>query len=327
MQQPYSFPGPLAESGAEPADGFRQTAIYRLPQFDELSARLYEPRVEPPSARGIPPRQLAFHLFLLGLTVLTTTIAVGFFWFGDLGQGAIYSLTVLSILGAHEMGHYIACRWYGVEATLPYFIPMPFPPVGTFGAFIKMRSPILTRRALFDIGIAGPLAGYVFAIPAAFIGHYFAQSVQPSTELSGITINDPLLFKFLQHALHLPSTLLLNPVMWAAWVGVFMTSLNLLPVGQLDGGHVTYALFGPRFHRALAIFCFTAVVGLAAFSVLSGNGWNWVVYGVLLTFVIRVGHPPVIDEREPLGAARILIALIGLMIFILSFIPIPFSFS
>lgn len=323
MQQSYPLRGPVIE----PAEGFRQTAIYRLPQFNETAAPPFEPHGDETGTRRITARQLAFHLFLLALTVLTTTVAVGALWFGDLGDGAIYSLTVLSILGAHEMGHYIACRWYGVDATLPYFIPVPLPPVGTFGAFIKMRSPILTKRALFDIGIAGPLAGYVFAIPAAFIGHYFAQPVQPNMAFEGVTINDPLLFKFLQQVLHLPSTLLLNPVMWGAWVGVFMTSLNLLPVGQLDGGHVTYALLGPRGHRALAIFCFTAVLGLAAFSVLSGSGWNWVVYGVLLTFVMRVGHPPIMDEHEPLGAARLLVALIGLLIFILSFIPIPFSFS
>ena len=141
-------------------------------------------------------------------------------------------------------------RSNGVDATLPYFLPVPLPPIGTFGAFIKMKSPILTRRALFDIGIAGPLAGYVFAVPAAFIGHYFSQAAPllPGGE-EGLIIHDPLLFKFFQHALHLPPVLLLNPVMWAAWVGVFMTSLNLLPVGQLDGGHVAYALFGARGHK------------------------------------------------------------------------------
>jgi membrane-associated protease RseP (regulator of RpoE activity) len=269
--------------------------------------------------------RLLFHLLLLGLTVLTTTSAVGLFMLGGLIKGAVYSFTVLSILGAHEMGHYIACRWYGVRATLPYFIPVPLPPVGTFGAFIKIKSPIPSRRALFDIGIAGPLAGFVFAVPASFIAHYFAA---PSilSEVSGgvITFHDPLLFKFLLRAFHLPATIETNPVWLAAWVGVFMTALNLLPIGQLDGGHVTYAVFGRRGHRFTAWASYAAVIALAVFSVKSGT-WNWVVFAVLLTLVIRVGHPPVLDEDEPLGLARILVAIIGLLIFALSFMPIPIT--
>jgi membrane-associated protease RseP (regulator of RpoE activity) len=268
---------------------------------------------------------LLFHLFLLGLTALTTTFASGFFPLNGFLEGAVYSFTVLSILGAHEMGHYIACRWYGVRATLPYFIPIPLPPVGTFGAFIKIKSPIPSRRALFDIGIAGPLAGFVFAIPAAFIAHYFAapSSLSDATEGS-ITIHSPLLFQFFERVFHLPPMIELNPVMWAAWIGVFMTALNLLPVGQLDGGHVTYAVFGRRGHLLTAWMSYIGVVALAVFSIKSGM-WNWVVFAALLTLAIRVGHPPVIDEGEPLGLARILVAIIGLLVFALSFLPFPIT--
>jgi membrane-associated protease RseP (regulator of RpoE activity) len=269
--------------------------------------------------------RLLFHLLLLGLTVLTTTFAVGFFMLGGISKGAVYSFTVLSILGAHEMGHYIACRWYSVRATLPYFIPVPLPPVGTFGAFIKIKSPIPSRRALFDIGIAGPLAGFVFAVPASFIAHYFATpSIRSEVPVDAITFNDPLLFKFLLRAFHLPATIETNPVWLAAWVGVFMTALNLLPIGQLDGGHVTYAVFGRRGHRLTAWASYAAVIALAVFSVKSGT-WNWVVFAALLTLVIRVGHPPVVDEDEPLGLARILVAIIGLLVFALSFMPIPIT--
>jgi membrane-associated protease RseP (regulator of RpoE activity) len=232
---------------------------------------------------------------------------------------------VLSILGAHEMGHYIACRWYGVRATLPYFIPVPLPPIGTFGAFIKIKSPIPSRRALFDIGIAGPLAGFVFALPAAFIAHYFATpSSLSGVPQRGFTFNDPLLFKFFLRALHLPPTIDPNPVWLAAWVGVFMTALNLLPIGQLDGGHVTYAVLGRRGHRLTAWASYGAVIAMAVFSVKSG-AWNWVVFAALLTLVIRVGHPPVVEEDEPLGLARILVAIIGLLVFVLSFMPIPIT--
>ncbi len=302
-------------------EGYRPTVGYdQLELFPQAVAQKVQAESD-----EITAGRLLFHLFLLGLTVLTTTFAVGFFWLGGFWEGAVYSFTVLAILGAHEMGHYIACRWYGVRATLPFFIPVPIPPVGTFGAFIKIKSPIPSRRALFDIGIAGPLAGFVFALPAAFVGHYFAApSTVTEVPEGSITINDPLLFQFLLRALHLPPAVEINPVWWAAWVGVFMTALNLLPIGQLDGGHVTYAVFGRRGHRLTAWASYATVIALAIFSVKNGS-WNWVVFAALLTLVIRVGHPPVIDESEPLGLARIMVAIVGLLVFVLSFIPLPIT--
>jgi membrane-associated protease RseP (regulator of RpoE activity) len=302
------------------AEDYRPTAVHNPPE--------YFPQPAPQKARAesdeITVGRLLFHLVLLGLTVLTTTFAVGFVMLSSLIEGVVYSFTVLSILGAHEMGHYIACRWYGVRATLPYFIPFPLA-LGTFGAVIKIKSRIPSRRALFDIGIAGPLAGFVFALPAAFIAHYFATpSSLADVPAGAITFNDPLLFQFLLRALHLPATIETNPVWLAAWLGVFMTAMNLLPIGQLDGGHVTYAVFGRRGHRVTAWASYGVVIALAVFSIKSG-AWNWVVFAALLTLLIRVGHPPVVDEDEPLGLARILVAIIGLLIFVLSFIPIPIT--
>src|SRR5215475_8769920 len=220
-------------------EDYGPTVVHNPPEFFPQPA----PQKAVAESDEITVGRLLFHLLLLGLTVLTTTFVAEYLMLSSLTKGAVYSFAVLSILGAHEMGHYIACRWYGVRATLPYFIPVPLPPVGTFGAFIKIKSPFPSRRALFDIGIAGPLAGFVFAIPAAFIAHYFAAPASVS-ELTGgeITFNDPLLFQFFERALRLPPSIELNPVWWAAWIGVFMTALNLLPVGQLDGGHVTYAV-------------------------------------------------------------------------------------
>src|SRR5262245_11524996 len=335
MNQPFLFHNPPAESsnagtvenvvedvtGDRAAQGYRPTVIHNLPEFFSQPA--------PPNEHAEPEEinlgRVLFHLFLLGLTGLTTTFAVGLLWLGGLRDGLVYSFTVLSILGAHEMGHYIACRWYGVRATLPYFIPVPLPPVGTFGAFIKIKSPIPSRRALFDIGIAGPLAGFAFAIPAAFIAHYFAEPSSMTEIPKGwVTINDPLLFQFLERMLHLPSRVEMNPVWWAAWVGVFMTALNLLPVGQLDGGHVPYAVFGRRGHKAMAWMIYIGVIALAAFSIKIGV-WNWVVFAALLTLVIRVGHPPVVDEGQSLGLARVFVAIIGLLVFVLSFLPVPIT--
>jgi membrane-associated protease RseP (regulator of RpoE activity) len=340
MDQPFSLPTPPPGPSVNPAAGggvargaseesgegwvaerYRSTVVHNLPEFFSQPI----PLTVPAGQNEITFRQLLVHLFLLGLAVLTTTFAAGIFPLQGVVEGLVYSFTVLSILGAHEMGHYVACRWYGVRATLPYFIPAPFPPVGTFGAFIKIKSPIPSRRALFDIGIAGPIAGFIFALPAAFIAYYFATTAPPvDISQGGFTVNNPLLFRFFAQLLHVPSNVALNPVRWAAWVGVLMTSLNLLPVGQLDGGHVTYALFGRRGHRVIAWVAYLSVIALAIFSVRSGT-WNWVVYAVLLTLVIRIGHPPVIDEREPLGLARTLVAIVGLLIFVLSFLPFPIT--
>ncbi len=299
------------------AEDYRPTVVHDLPEY------FIQPDLKkiPAEVEEITAGRLLFHLFLLGLTVLTTTFAAGFYPLKSFTKGMVYSFTVLSILGAHEMGHYIACRWYGVRATLPYFIPIPLPPVGTFGAFIKIKSPIPSRRALFDIGIAGPLSGFVFALPAAFIAHYFATPEVTDTEF---TVHSPLLFQFFEHIFNLPPLIELNPIKWAAWIGVFMTALNLLPVGQLDGGHVTYAVLGRRGHRLTAWASYVSVIALAAFSIKSGM-WNWVVFAALLTLVIRVGHPPVVDEGAPLGLARVLVAIIGLLVFVLSFLPFPIT--
>jgi len=332
MDQSSYFPK-LHDQNYEPpshevtADPSRSTIVQRLSPLT--------PTPEP--EKEITNGRLLFHLLLLGLTILTTT-GIGVLWFYSdqssntmargLAKGIVYSFTIITILAAHEMGHYIACRWYGVSATLPYFIPVPLPPVGTFGAFIKIKSPIPTRRALFDIGIAGPLAGFVFAVPAAFVAHYFAVADLTAAEGGGgIFIHAPLLFQFFERILHLPQNIEANPVWWAAWVGVFMKSLNLVPVGQLDGGHVTFAVFGPRGHRAVALICYAAVICLALYSGLYNHTWTWVAYGLILTLMLRVGHPPVIDDREPLGFGRKLVAIIGLLVFILSFIPVPFSFD
>lgn len=313
-----------------------QTTVHRLPRSpEEMTSGLeWSPYLAP--SPPAPASRSILHLLLFGLTIVTTT-AVGALWFareGDslfrlIGQGMIYSFSLVAILTAHEMGHYIACRWYGVAATLPYFIPVPIPPVGSFGAFIKIKAPIPTRKALFDIGIAGPLAGFVFILPAAFIAHYFAVPAPPldpgGTTEGMIYFQSPLLFKFFERVFGLPEMVELNPVMWAAWVGALMTALNLLPVGQLDGGHVTYAVFGPRGNRLIAILSYGVVVILAVISAREGN-WNWAVWVLILTFMLRIGHPPVLYPEEPLGRARIGVALIGLLVFALCFMPVPIRF-
>lgn len=242
-------------------------------------------------------------------------------------QGITFSAALLSILAAHEAGHYVACRRYGVDATLPFFIPAP--PLflaGTFGAFIKIKSPIPSRRALFDIGLAGPLAGFVVALPIAVAGIVNLHSV-PLTEGHGIIFNDPLLFRLIGRAfrVNLDNTAL-NPFYMAAWIGLLVTSLNLMPVSQLDGGHGIFALFGPRAHRTIGR---TAFVMMAVIAVL---GWLWhgspsgFLYALLLGIMLRVRHPQP-QEMEPLGRARVGIAVITLVVFILSFWPFPITIT
>jgi membrane-associated protease RseP (regulator of RpoE activity) len=304
MHQPYLSP-------FNPRDFEHPVPIYLAPHTDE----------EPP--RDITFGKVLLHLLLLGLTAVTTTLLPTFFLFGgNLTSGLLFSFTLLSILGAHEMGHYLACRLYQVRATLPYFLPAPLG-VGTFGAFIKIKSPIPSKRALFDIGIAGPLAGFVFLIPAAIAGLYFAN---PASGTSDVVFHDPLLFRALATLLHVPHDIALNPYWFAAWVGCLVTSLNLLPVGQLDGGHVIYATLGARWHWLIARLIYVSVIALAVGSYFMGGWVGWILYVVILTIMLRVGHPRVMDEEEPLGFGRQLVAVIGLLVFLLCFMPAPVTF-
>lgn len=239
-------------------------------------------------------------------------------------QGGMFAGALLAILTAHEFGHYIACRRYGVNATLPFFIPAP--PLflaGTFGAFIKIKSPIPTRRALFDIGVAGPLAGFVVALPIAFIG---VMTLQPAPPIAGdgIIFNDPLLFRIFARLLGVDlANAATNPFYFAAWIGLLVTSLNLMPVGQLDGGHATYSLFGARLHKWLGRAAFVVMATLAVM------GWVWhgspsgFLYAVLLGVMLRIKHPRVEDESVQLDRPRVIIALITLAVFVLSFLPFP----
>jgi membrane-associated protease RseP (regulator of RpoE activity) len=250
-----------------------------------------------------------------------------------LAKGLVFSGSLLSILTAHEFGHYLFCRYYGVEATLPFFIPQP--PLlipGTFGAFIRMKSPVPSRRALFDIGLAGPLAGFVVIIPIAFAGVltlHHAPLIAGDTVATGstLTFNDPLLFRLIARAFKIDlDNSVANSFYLAAWVGALVTSLNLMPVGQLDGGHGTFSVFGKNAHRWIGVIAF---VTMALISVL---GWMWhsspsgFLYVVLLAIMLRVRHPQP-EQMEPLGLARTVIAVITLIVFVLCFLPFPITIT
>lgn len=241
-------------------------------------------------------------------------------------DGLVFSFTLLAILGAHEFGHYAACRYYGVDASLPYFIPAPPPMlIGTFGAFIRIRSPFTTRRALFDIGVAGPIAGFCFAVPAAIVGIAFAAPASGAAPDGSLVFHDPLLFLAFERLFGLPPSVAWNPIYFAAWIGMFMTALNLVPVGQLDGGHAAYALFGERGHRLLSrgFFALVALLGVVAFAVFDTP--VWFLYVVLLGLFAFRPHPPTLSSEPEIGTGRRVVAAVVLLIFVLSFLPVPIS--
>lgn len=243
-------------------------------------------------------------------------------------EGFTFSTSLLAILFAHEMGHYLACRYYGVNATLPFFIPAPpmFVP-GTFGAFIKIKSPIPTRRALFDIGLAGPLAGFVVALPLAIVG-LLTLGAPLAPQEHGMYFNDPLLFRLLAKALgiELNPNSPTNPYYMAAWVGLLVTSLNLMPVGQLDGGHGVLAVFGQQIHRVVGKVAFITVVVVAVLGFWLHHSPSGFIYAVLLGVMLRVPHP-VPPVMEPLDKGRVLIAIITLLVFVLSYWPFPITIT
>lgn len=272
---------------------------------------------------------MLLHALLLVTTVATTTMAGALFegvdpfeGFGFVLDGLPFSLAFLAILLVHESGHYVMCRLHGVSASLPYFLPAPpvIFPLGTFGAFIRIRSRFPDRRALFDIGAGGPWAGFVVALAALVYGLSQSTILSAPMASGGLELGDSLLTSFLTRVvLHAdPSTVALHPVAFAGWLGMLVTSINLLPAGQLDGGHVLYAAFRRRTR-------FVPFVIVAALVWLGWSGWpGWLVWAVLITLLVGLRHPPTLDDLRPLGAARTFGALMSLLLFVVTFVPEPF---
>jgi len=293
--------------------------------------------------------RLLLHAFLLALTLLTTTIvgaglAQGFrynrpvnldisMWFLDfpkhpalLLEGLPFSLTLLVILLAHEMGHYLTCLRYGIDASLPYFIPAPTL-IGTFGAFIRIRSPIYTKRALFDVGIAGPLAGFVLLLPALAVGVANSKVIHGIANRGDFIFGTPAILRVFEWMIFpgVPSSdIYLHPVARAAWVGILATALNLLPIGQLDGGHILYSFVGDVHRRLSKIFVGALVLVAVYASVKYEDYWTgmpWIVWAVFLSlFALR--HPVICDISK-MDKTRTRLGWLALIIFLLSFTLVP----
>ena len=255
---------------------------------------------------------------------LNVEVEAGRFWREPttLLAGLPFSLAIMSILFSHEMGHYLACRYYGIDASLPYFIPFPNP-VGTMGAFIKIRSPFPDRGSLLEVGIAGPIAGFIVAVVALVLSIGQSRFVVPETLEGGIFLGEPLIFKAGQYLMGMTPPpgmdTYMHPICFAAWFGFLATALNLLPAAQLDGGHVTYALFG-GYHKWISQGVVAMLVPLAVFY--WPGWWVWIV----LLLIIRLRHPSTLDDSAPLRTRHAVLGWIGLALLVLCFTPAPFIF-
>jgi membrane-associated protease RseP (regulator of RpoE activity) len=311
-----------------------------LPQPEDYAGLFYAPAPPPEKPRLFLP-------LLLFISAVVTTVVAGFWWHtgfatttweermamvmglmerpSDLLLGLSFSVAILVILLAHELGHYLTCRYYGLKATLPHFIPAPPPlnPFGTFGAVIKIKSIFRDRRQLFDVGVAGPIGGFVFIVPAVIIGLQNSREFVFSDAAEGaLLFGEPLLFR-IAALLFFPggpgTDISLHPIGWAAWFGMLATSINLLPAGQLDGGHIVYSLFGARGHRIASYGTFAALIALGLYS------WpmpSYLIFALIL-LVLGFRHPRPYNDFVRPGKKRIAVAVLALVIFILTFMPVP----
>jgi membrane-associated protease RseP (regulator of RpoE activity) len=294
------------------------------------------PRLRPPQT---PHSTVRLHVLLFLITVMTTLVA-GMYWTGEdplahpelFYRGIPFAGTLLAILFCHEMGHYVTARYYGMDVTLPYFIPSPpaimgIPFLGTFGAVIRMKSPPQHRRALLHVGAAGPIAGFCVALPAMIYAFATATQAPMPTSTGGPYFAEPLLLQIIGYIVVGPvpagMTLIINTVGVAAWFGLLVTVLNLLPIGQLDGGHIVYALLGQQArYVSWAAIGALLVLGLLGL-VWPGWGWpGWILWA-FLGWLSGRRQPTVLDQQAPLSLYSQVLAAIALAIFVLCFMPIP----
>lgn len=310
--------------------------------------------------------KIPLHVSLFLITFFTTTLA-GVEWVGkdplnllNFGSGLAYSLSLLLILGSHEFGHFFYSLKHKVRATLPYFIPFPYIPgminFGTMGAVIRTRTPVPSRKAIFDIGVSGPIVGFIVSVAVLIFGFTHLPSreyllgIHPDYNFSTNTVDLPggvplafgntILFRLLELLLTNPhkefippmTEIYHYPLLCTGWFGLFVTAMNLLPIGQLDGGHMIYAMFG-RKHRKIARVSFIIILLLGLSSLLPlinlnvTFGWfGWVLWGAILFFIVKLDHPPVMDDT-PLDTKRKIIGWLAILIFIMCFSPTPFTIS
>jgi membrane-associated protease RseP (regulator of RpoE activity) len=265
-----------------------------------------------------------YHISYQAITLPAGIGFFGFLWRHPAAWlwGFSYSFSLLAILLVHEMAHFAACRFHRIEATLPFFIPAPTL-IGTFGAFIKIKSPFSSKKALFDVGLAGPLAGFLVSLPVIALGISQSRIVAKGALQSGLTLGEPLVFKLVSWLVLGPAAgkhdILVHPMAFAGWFGLLATAFNLFPIGQLDGGHILYALLGKKAYYA-------GVVSIAAMALMGIFFWQGWLFWALIATLIGLRHPPIFED-EKLDITRKALAAVALLIFLLSFTPAPLSLS
>ncbi|HTM56017.1 MAG TPA: site-2 protease family protein [Pirellulales bacterium] len=273
---------------------------------------LPETAVDPADRQHVRPRRLLLPLLLFGATCLST-LAVG---------GPIYAAAIMFILLSHELGHYVQARRYHVPASLPYFIPFPLSPLGTMGAVIGMSGQMPNRRVLFDVGISGPLAGLVPALACSVVGLYWSDLRAVPPGVQGM-LGDPLLFQWIVKWFFGPippgHDVILHSLAYAGWVGVLITSVNLFPIGQLDGGHVLYAILREKAHL---VATFLLLAALAAVIYTRTPQWSLM---LVLLLLMGPNHAPTANDDEPLTRGRVILGWLTLAFLLIGFTPRPFN--
>jgi membrane-associated protease RseP (regulator of RpoE activity) len=309
---------------------------YNLDENDEIRRGAWpEPEMilaelapeAPPGARVLH-RRVWLPALLFGATCLST-LFVGTVQFG-LAEGWHYALPLMTILICHEAGHFLQARRYRVYASFPHFIPMPIPPIGTFGAVIAMEPRMGDRRALFDIGISGPLAGLVPTLIFCVVGLSLSETVAPARIRNAIPIGMPILFQWIEQWIGKTpgpgETIVLAPMAYAGWVGLLITALNLMPIGQLDGGHILYGLLRTKAHKVATLFLLAAAVAVVYQSLQHGRPSPWMLMLILL-FFMGPAHPPTANDNVRLGAFRTVLGWLTLAFIPIGFTPNPFPFG
>ncbi len=279
-----------------------------------------------------PAKERLWINYVLAIVTIFTTMIVGSYLYGanplqfpaDVLKGLPFTIAIMTVLGAHEAGHYIVAKKHGMQTSLPYFIPFPNM-IGTMGAVIKHRGPIPNRKALFDVGISGPLIGLFVSIVVTIIG-LLQPPVPQTSDYFQIQLSNPLLFEFITRFIPLNTVLISYPIAFAGWVGMFVTALNLIPAGQLDGGHVLRAMIGEKAKEVSRIIPFILIsLGFYVTYILNHEGSIWVLWGIFLSFFAAAGHPRPLDDDIPLGKERMALGIITFFLGLLCFTIVPFQ--
>ncbi|PWB54191.1 MAG: site-2 protease family protein [Candidatus Methanoperedenaceae archaeon] len=279
-----------------------------------------------------PAKERRWINVVLAIATIFTTMIWGSLLFGanpvtspaEVLKGLPFTIAIMTVLGAHEAGHYLVAKKHGMHTSLPYFIPFPNM-IGTMGAVIKHRGPIPDRKALFDVGISGPLIGLIVSVIVTIIG-LLQPPITYTQQILQIELGTPLLFELIKRVIPGSDGMIMHPIAFAGWVGMFVTALNLIPAGQLDGGHVLRAMLGEKAKEVSRIMPFILIsLGFYVTYILNRDGFIWVLWGVFLSFFAASGHPKPLDDDIPIGKGRMALGIITFILGLLCFSLVPFQ--